>query len=716
LFLQNLTGLTYATGDLLYHNGTDLVNLGIGTASQVLATNAGADAPEWATVAEGGDVSKVGTPVDNQIGVWTGDGTIEGASSLTYDGTDLTVSGFVDAKSNYQVSEEGLVLGMNFNTETITGTAGSETVLDSSTYNNHGTNSGATHDPDGGFNGGGAFVFANGDDDFISVDKGVMITTNFTISFWEYTTSGNEGYFLSDSDDVTNLFLRRDNSGTIIQASIGDETTGEVTLNSEQWNFITIVNDGNSSIYVNGELETLDPTANNFTGLTSDLYIGNRQDLARDFDGKLDNLKIYNRVLSADEIKAQYLQRAEVGDSYVSQSDVFVDSSGNVGIGTDSPTATLHTVQTATTGNTLSVSRDLASASTDSAVASIVQDNVGDDQYALNVQQDGSASAIKILHQGNLTSSDAGLQVNISGTNNSNGSGIIVTDTGGYGTDTIGLTLTKNSATQIARLNNTLSSSLASNYFYRNLGSAETNAPLVFIEQDNAGDDQNAQTIQNDGTGNGLFIDQNNSGYGIDIDGDANSASDLTGLRVNVANAGAGEAYSAIFQTGNVGIGTSTPDTTLEVLKAGTQLKLSYDGTDNTTFAVDTNGDLTITPSGDEVKIAGGALTSTRITKRTVTATDDATAAIDTDSYDEYELSAIANATTFTVTGTPTDGQNLIVKFKDAGTTKGLTWTGFTAIGVTLPTTTVVSKWHYVGCKYNSTDSTWHAIAYTVEA
>lgn len=32
-----------------------------------------------------GDVSKVGTPVDNQIAVWTGDGTIEGDIGLTYD-------------------------------------------------------------------------------------------------------------------------------------------------------------------------------------------------------------------------------------------------------------------------------------------------------------------------------------------------------------------------------------------------------------------------------------------------------------------------------------------------------------------------------------------------------------------------------------------------------------------------------------------------------
>jgi hypothetical protein len=33
----------------------------------------------------GGDVTKVGTPLDNQVGVWTGDGTIEGDTAFTYD-------------------------------------------------------------------------------------------------------------------------------------------------------------------------------------------------------------------------------------------------------------------------------------------------------------------------------------------------------------------------------------------------------------------------------------------------------------------------------------------------------------------------------------------------------------------------------------------------------------------------------------------------------
>lgn len=49
----------------------------------------------WATPAGSGDVSKVGTPVDNQIGIWTGDGTIEGTSALTFNGTTLDLTGNV---------------------------------------------------------------------------------------------------------------------------------------------------------------------------------------------------------------------------------------------------------------------------------------------------------------------------------------------------------------------------------------------------------------------------------------------------------------------------------------------------------------------------------------------------------------------------------------------------------------------------------------------
>lgn len=58
----------------------------IGTATYVLAVDATGNIIEEA-LGGGGNVFKVGTPVDNQLGVWTGDGTIEGDVALKFDTT-----------------------------------------------------------------------------------------------------------------------------------------------------------------------------------------------------------------------------------------------------------------------------------------------------------------------------------------------------------------------------------------------------------------------------------------------------------------------------------------------------------------------------------------------------------------------------------------------------------------------------------------------------
>lgn len=47
----------------------------------------------------GGDVTKVGTPVNNQVGIWTGDGTIEGVSAVQYNGTTFGIGGTMAASA-----------------------------------------------------------------------------------------------------------------------------------------------------------------------------------------------------------------------------------------------------------------------------------------------------------------------------------------------------------------------------------------------------------------------------------------------------------------------------------------------------------------------------------------------------------------------------------------------------------------------------------------
>lgn len=90
--------------------------------------------------------------------------------------------------------------------------------------------------------------------------------------------------------------------------------------------------------------------------------------------------------------------------------------------------------------------------------------------------------------------------------------------------------------------------------------------------------------------------------------------------------------------------------------------------------------------------------------------------------YDQFAFTALANALTISAdSGTPFDGQLVIFRFKDNGTQRALTWTtgasnGFRAIGVTLPTTTTISKTLYVGATFNSADSRWDVLAVAEEA
>ena len=109
-------------------------------------------------------------------------------------------------------------------------------------------------------------------------------------------------------------------------------------------------------------------------------------------------------------------------------------------------------------------------------------------------------------------------------------------------------------------------------------------------------------------------------------------------------------------------------------------------------------------------------LTNKRITKRVASTASDATAAIDSDSYDEYYLTGLTEATEITVTGTPTNGQTIFIGIKDDNDAGGyaITWTGITGLGVTLPATTTANKQHVIGIKYIA--SAWRAIAVGVEA
>ena len=68
-------------------------------------------------------------------------------------------------------------------------------------------------------------------------------------------------------------------------------------------------------------------------------------------------------------------------------------------------------------------------------------------------------------------------------------------------------------------------------------------------------------------------------------------------------------------------------------------------------------------------------------------------------------------------TGTFVEGQALMIRIKDNGTARTIAFgTSYRAIGVTLPTTTVISKTLYLGVIYNSTDAKFDIVGLNQEA
>jgi hypothetical protein len=103
---------------------------------------------------------------------------------------------------------------------------------------------------------------------------------------------------------------------------------------------------------------------------------------------------------------------------------------------------------------------------------------------------------------------------------------------------------------------------------------------------------------------------------------------------------------------------------------------------------------------------------------RTDTVASSATPTPTGDTADHYTVTALAAAAELQApSGTPTDGQGILIRIKDDGTPRALTYVAaYRAIGVTLPTTTAASKTIYLGCVYNSADSKWDVIGVAEEA
>lgn len=143
-----------------------------------------------------------------------------------------------------------------------------------------------------------------------------------------------------------------------------------------------------------------------------------------------------------------------------------------------------------------------------------------------------------------------------------------------------------------------------------------------------------------------------------------------------------------------------------------------------------TTGSGVVTAIGNAVDAASGLTTTTgtatltnkRVNPRAVAAgATSGNLTPNGDTTDVFNAFGLTGAITMlTPSGTPVDGQRLMLRFEDNGTGRGITWTttsgAYRAVGVTLPSTTTASKITYVGCVYNSTDIFWDVVAVVTQA
>ena len=100
------------------------------------------------------------------------------------------------------------------------------------------------------------------------------------------------------------------------------------------------------------------------------------------------------------------------------------------------------------------------------------------------------------------------------------------------------------------------------------------------------------------------------------------------------------------------------------------------------------------------------------VAPRVSSETSSATPTINTDNVDAHSITALATAiTSFTtnLSGTPTNFQKLLIRIKDDGTARALSFgASFGNGSATLPTTTVAGKTLLVALIYDSVDSKWY--------
>jgi hypothetical protein len=86
---------------------------------------------------------------------------------------------------------------------------------------------------------------------------------------------------------------------------VGGFLTGSANINDNQWHHVAGVYNGSKmDLYVDGKLDASQTASGSLNVSATNVYIGGSP--SQSFNGLVDDVRIYNRALSADEIEALY--------------------------------------------------------------------------------------------------------------------------------------------------------------------------------------------------------------------------------------------------------------------------------------------------------------------------------------------------------------------------------------------------------------------------
>lgn len=194
---------------------------------------------------------------------------------------------------------------------------------------------------------------------------------------------------------------------------------------------------------------------------------------------------------------------------------------------------------------------------------------------------------------------------------------------------------------------------------------------------------------------------------------------------VDVASSGTTNIGAAASNT--VRITGTTTITAFDTVDAGIRrtvrfaaaLTLTYNGTSlilpggqNITTVADDTAEFLSLGSGNWVCLSYKY--ARKAAKRITSEASNATPTPNIDTTDVHIVTALAAGAVFAApTGTPVQGQQLIIRIKDNGAARSLGWNGIyrASTDLALPTTTILGKTIYCGFIYNFTDTKWDLLA-----